>query len=87
MRLAIQPSLLLIGLLGFFSGLPLALTASTLTAWLADAEVARSSIGLFAAIATPYALKFLWAPLLDGLRIPALTTRLGRFGAHGRRWI
>jgi PAT family beta-lactamase induction signal transducer AmpG len=69
---------MLIGLLGFFSGLPLALTASTLTAWLADAEVARSSIGLFAAIATPYALKFLWAPLLDGLRIPFLTARLGR---------
>lgn len=78
MRFPIDPSLMLIGLLGFFSGLPLALTASTLTAWLADAEVARSSIGLFAAIATPYALKFLWAPLLDGLRIPFLTARLGR---------
>lgn len=78
MRSPIDPSLILIGLLGFFSGLPLALTASTLTAWLADAQVARSSIGLFAAIATPYALKFLWAPLLDGLRIPFLTARLGR---------
>lgn len=78
MRSPIDPSLMLIGLLGFFSGLPLALTASTLTAWLADAQVARSSIGLFAAIATPYALKFLWAPLLDGLRIPFLTARLGR---------
>lgn len=78
MRPIIKPQLLLIGLLGFFSGLPLALTASTLTAWLADEKVARASIGLFAAIATPYALKFLWAPLLDGLRIPILTARLGR---------
>ncbi|MBX9726650.1 MAG: AmpG family muropeptide MFS transporter [Rickettsiales bacterium] len=78
MRPIIKPQLLLIGLLGFFSGLPLALTASTLTAWLADEKVARASIGLFAAIATPYALKFLWAPLLDGLRIPILTQRLGR---------
>jgi MFS transporter, PAT family, beta-lactamase induction signal transducer AmpG len=78
MRPLIQPQLLLIGLLGFFSGLPLALTASTLTAWLADAKVERASIGLFAAIATPYALKFLWAPLLDGLRLPILSTRLGR---------
>ena len=69
---------LLIGILGFFSGLPLALTASTLTAWLADAQVTRASIGLFAAIATPYAFKFLWAPLLDGLRLPWLTARLGR---------
>ncbi len=74
----IKTRLLLIGLLGFYSGLPLALTASTLTAWLADAKVDRASIGLFAAIATPYALKFLWAPLLDGLRLPLLTARLGR---------
>lgn len=73
-----QPRFLLIGLLGFFSGLPLALTASTLTAWLFEAGVDRASIGLFAAIATPYALKFLWAPLLDGLRLPYLTARLGR---------
>jgi MFS transporter, PAT family, beta-lactamase induction signal transducer AmpG len=73
-----SPKFLLIGALGFFSGLPLALTASTLTAWLADAKVDRASIGLFAAIATPYALKFLWAPLMDGLRIPILTARMGR---------
>ncbi|MFZ4540688.1 MAG: AmpG family muropeptide MFS transporter [Rickettsiales bacterium] len=68
----------MIGLLGFFSGLPLALTASTLTAWLSDAQVTRASIGLFAAIATPYALKFLWAPLLDGVRVPLLTQHFGR---------
>ncbi|MES2984270.1 MAG: MFS transporter [Pseudomonadota bacterium] len=74
----VEPRLLLIGLLGFFSGLPLALTASTLTAWLADAKVERAAIGLFAAIATPYALKFLWSPLLDGMRLPWLTARLGR---------
>lgn len=74
----LQPRLLLIGLLGFYSGLPLALTASTLTAWLSDAGVDRTAIGLFAAIATPYALKFLWAPLLDGVRIPVLHGWLGR---------
>lgn len=78
MRITITRKFLLIGILGFFSGLPLALTASTLTAWLFDAKVDRASIGLFAAIATPYALKFLWAPLLDGLRLPILTARLGR---------
>lgn len=65
-------------MLGFYSGLPLALTASTLTAWLADAQVDRASIGLFAAIATPYALKFLWSPLIDGMRLPVLTPLLGR---------
>ncbi len=77
-RFLITPRLLLIGLFGLFSGLPLALTASTLTAWLADAQVDRAAIGLFAAIATPYAFKFLWAPLVDGLPIFGLTSRLGR---------
>ena len=73
-----ERSWVLIGILGFFSGLPLALTASTLTAWLSDAGVTRASIGLFAAIATPYAFKFLWSPLLDGLKLPILSARLGR---------
>lgn len=74
----LQPRLLVIGLLGFYSGLPLALTAGTLTAWLSDAGIDRAAIGLFAAIATPYAFKFLWAPLLDGVRIPVLHKLLGR---------
>lgn len=74
----LQPRMLLIGMLGFYSGLPLALTAGTLTAWLSDAGVERAAIGLFAAIATPYALKFLWAPLLDGVRVPVLGNLLGR---------
>ncbi len=77
MLLYLQPRLLVIGLLGFFSGLPLALTAGTLSAWLADSGVDRASIGLFAAIATPYAFKFLWSPLMDGMRLPLLH-RLGR---------
>lgn len=72
-----KPRLLVILALGFFSGLPLALTASTLTAWLSDAGVERAAIGLFAAIATPYAFKFLWSPLMDGIRLPLLD-RLGR---------
>lgn len=78
MSLKISMRFPLIGLLGFFSGLPLALTASTLTAWLADSKIDRAQIGLFAAIATPYALKFLWSPLLDGAKLPWLTKRLGR---------
>lgn len=73
---------LLILFLGFYSGLPLALTASTLTAWLADSHVDRAAIGLFAAVATPYAFKFLWSPLVDGLRLPLL----GRLGRR-RSWL
>lgn len=70
-------------LLGFASGLPLALTASTLTVWLSEAGVSKAAIGLFAAVGTPYALKFLWSPLMDGVRLPLLGRALGQ----RRSWI
>ena len=73
----LQRKILVILCLGFFSGLPLALTASTLGVWLTKAGVTKASIGLFAAVATPYALKFLWAPLMDGASFPLLSA-LGR---------
>jgi len=56
--------------MGFASGLPLLLTFSTLSAWLASAGVSRSAIGAFALVGTPYALKFLWSPLIDRLPPP-----------------
>jgi PAT family beta-lactamase induction signal transducer AmpG len=65
-----EPRVLLILPLGFASGLPLLLTFSTLSAWLATAGVARSAIGAFALVGTPYALKFLWSPLIDRLPPP-----------------
>jgi PAT family beta-lactamase induction signal transducer AmpG len=61
---------LLVLLLGFSSGLPYLLTFSTLSAWLATVGVKRAAIGAFALVATPYSLKFLWAPLLDRLKPP-----------------
>ncbi len=61
---------MLILLLGFSSGLPYLLTFSTLSAWLATAGVKRAAIGAFALVATPYSLKFLWAPLMDRLKPP-----------------
>jgi PAT family beta-lactamase induction signal transducer AmpG len=66
---------LLILPLGFASGLPLLLTFSTLSAWLATEGVSRSTIGAFALVGTPYAFKFLWSPLIDRLPPPL---RLGR---------
>lgn len=63
---------------GFSSGLPLALTASTLFAWLAEVGVDKTSIGIFAMLATPYSLKFLWAPIIDGTHFPVLGKLLGR---------
>ena len=69
--------MLCILLLGFSSGLPLALTIGTLSAWLATAGVSKTAIGLFAFVGLPYNLKFAWAPLLDGIRVPWLARRLG----------
>lgn len=65
-------------LLGFSSGLPLLLTFSTLSAWLKSEGISRTAIGVFALVGTPYALKFLWSPLIDRLPLPVLTARLGR---------
>lgn len=78
LKLYLQPRMLAILALGFASGLPLALSASTLSVWLMESGVSKTAIGLFAAIGTPYALKFLWAPLVDGVRLPLLCRLLGK---------
>jgi PAT family beta-lactamase induction signal transducer AmpG len=54
-----------VGLLGFASGLPLALSDSTMQAWLTQAGVDIATIGLFSLVGLPYVFKFLWAPLVD----------------------
>jgi PAT family beta-lactamase induction signal transducer AmpG len=64
-------------LLGFSSGLPLALTGSTLQAWMTDLKVDLSTIGLFALVGIPYALKFLWAPVMDRFFPPFMGRREG----------
>lgn len=73
--------MLAIALMGFSSGLPLLLTTSTLAYWLRKVDVDKTAIGLFALVGLPYALKFLWAPALDALRLPGL----GRLGQR-RSW-
>jgi MFS transporter, PAT family, beta-lactamase induction signal transducer AmpG len=65
-------------LMGFASGLPLALTFGTLSFWLSEVGISRTSIGLFALVGISYSLKFLWSPAIDRLPIPILTARLGR---------
>lgn len=52
-------------LLGFASGLPLFLTSKTLQAWMTDAQVDLTKIGLFSLVALPYSLKFIWSPFMD----------------------
>ena len=74
----LQPRVLVVMFLGFSSGLPLALSGSTLLVWVSESGVSLGTIGLFTLVGTPYTLKFLWAPLVDGLRLPILTKWLGR---------
>src|SRR6476660_7049851 len=63
--------------LGFASGLPLALTAGTLQAWLTVVNVDLRTIGLFTLVGLPYTLKFLWAPVMDRFVPPWLGRRRG----------
>lgn len=64
--------------LGFSSGLPVPLVFANLSIWLTDEGVSRTDVGLFAIAATPYAINFLWAPLVDKMRLPFFTARFGR---------
>jgi PAT family beta-lactamase induction signal transducer AmpG len=62
---------------GFVAGIPLALSAGTLQAWLKDIKVDLTLIGLFSLVGMPYTLKFLWAPLMDRYIPPLLGRRRG----------
>jgi PAT family beta-lactamase induction signal transducer AmpG len=64
-------------LLGFASGLPLALSLSTLQAWFTTAGLSLRTIGWVTLISQAYVFKFLWAPLLDRLQLPWLGRRRG----------
>ncbi|HEY7873137.1 MAG TPA: MFS transporter [Rudaea sp.] len=66
-----------VGLLGFASGLPLALSGSTLQAWFTTAGMSLRDIGWITLIGQAYVFKFLWAPLLDRLALPFLGRRRG----------
>src|SRR5437899_5605803 len=74
----LQRRVLIVLLLGFSSGLPLALSGSTLLVWMRESGVDLVTIGLFAMVGTPYTLKFLWAPLVDALHVPFFTRAFGR---------
>ena len=63
--------------LGFQSGLPLALSGFTLRQWLTEQNVPLETIGLTASIGLSYTLKFLWSPVLDGVRPPFFGRRRG----------
>ncbi len=74
----LKPRVLIVLFLGFSSGLPLALSGTTLLVWMRESGVDLGTIGLFALVGTPYTVKFLWAPLTDALDVPILSRLLGR---------
>jgi PAT family beta-lactamase induction signal transducer AmpG len=74
----LKPRVLIVLFLGFASGLPLALSGSTLQVWATESGVDLKTVGFFTVIGTPYTIKFLWAPVIDALDIPWLGKRLGR---------
>jgi PAT family beta-lactamase induction signal transducer AmpG len=74
----LKPRVLIVLFLGFSSGLPLALSGSTLLVWMREAGVDLGTIGLFTLVGTPYTVKFLWAPVVDALSVPVLSQLFGR---------
>ncbi len=68
---------------GFSAGLPILLIFSSLSLWLREAGVERSSVTFFSWAALGYSFKFIWAPLVDRMPLPFLTRVLGR----RRSWI
>ncbi len=72
-----NPRLLIVSLLGISSGLPLALTSSTLQAWFTQAGISLITIGALSLVGIPYIWKFLWAPLIDRYVPPLWGRRRG----------
>ena len=70
-------------LLGAISGFPWVIIGSALSLWLKDYELSRSTIGWAGLIFGVYAINFLWAPLIDRIKIPFLTKKIG----HRKSWI
>jgi PAT family beta-lactamase induction signal transducer AmpG len=64
--------------LGFSAGLPFYLVYSTLSAWLRQVGIQRSTIGMLAWVGILFSIKFAWAPVVDRLPLPFLTRLLGR---------
>lgn len=73
-----HPRVIAILFLGFSAGLPLLLVFGTLSAWLRESGIDRSTIGHVSWVATLYALKFAWAPLVDRFPVPLLGRTLGQ---------
>ncbi|GGK80404.1 AmpG family muropeptide MFS transporter [Amphritea balenae] len=77
-KIYLHPRAITLFFLGFSSGLPLLLVFGTLSFWLREAGIERSLITYFSWVGLAYGFKWIWAPLIDRLAIPLLSTLLGR---------
>lgn len=77
-KVYLEPPTVRMLLLGFSAGLPLLLVLGTLSFWLREAGIDRTTIGYLSWVGLAYAFKWVWAPLVDRLPIPVLTRWLGR---------
>ena len=77
-RVYLEPASLHMLALGFSAGLPLLLVFGTLSFWLREASIDRTTIGYLSWVGLAYGFKWVWAPLVDRLPIPFLTRALGR---------
>jgi len=82
-KVYLDKRMLRILLLGIISGFPWVLIGSSLSLWLKEDGLSRSTIGWAGLIFAVYAFNYLWAPLIDRIRIPWLTNKVG----HRRGWI
>ena len=78
LRVYSRPQVITMLFLGFAAGLPLLMVFSTLSAWLSDLDISRSTIGFFGWVGITYSIKVLWAPVVDRLKLPVLTNLLGQ---------
>jgi PAT family beta-lactamase induction signal transducer AmpG len=78
LKVYLEPASLRMLSLGFSAGLPLLLVFGTLSFWLREAGIDRTTIGFLSWVGLAYGFKWVWSPLLDRLPIPVLTRRLGR---------
>ena len=83
LKIYLEKRMLRIFLLGIMSGFPWVLIGSALSLWLKENDLSRSTIGWAGLIFGVYAINFLWAPLIDKIRIPFLTKKIG----HRKSWI
>ena len=74
----LKPQVLTAGIVGLPAGILFTLNLNTIQVWLTQAGISKAIIGLFAFSSLPHALKFLWAPVIDHIKIPYLTNLIGQ---------